>query len=120
MSDFALTHQWRDTFMQTVQQHELAARLKTASRQGKRSWTAVMTETIIHTCTALGWQAAAKGYKGISLPVARSEYLSVDVMAFQPGPDKWKFPTAVLEWRNRRPNVGQLLHQGADEICLES
>ncbi len=102
MSDFALTQQWRDAFMQTVQQHELAARLKTASRQGKRSWTAVMTETIIHTCTALGWQAAAKGYKGVSLPVARSEYLSIDVMAFRPGPDKWKFPTAVLEMENQQ------------------
>lgn len=102
MCDFALTQQWRDTFMQVVQQRELAARLKAASGLGKREWTAVMTTAIIHTCTALGWQASAKGYRGVSLPVARSEYLSVDVMAFRPGPDKWKFPTAVLELENQQ------------------
>lgn len=105
--------------MHTVQQHELAARLKAASRQGKRSWTAVMTTTIIHTCTALGWQAAAKGYKGISLPVARSEYLSVDVMAFRPGPDKWKFPTAVLELENQ-PDDNYIAYTLWKLLCIQA
>lgn len=65
MSDFVLARQWREAFMQTVQQHELAARLKTASRQGKRPWTAVTTTTLIHTGTANGGPAlsgAANGF----------------------------------------------------------
>lgn len=114
-----IMHKWRECFMQVVQQRELAARLKTASQQGKRPWTAVMTETIMQTCTALGWQAAAKGYRGVALPVARSEYLNVDVMAFQMGPDKWKFPTAVLELENQ-PDDDYIAYNLWKLLCLQA
>jgi hypothetical protein len=34
------------------------------------------------------------------LPVAQSEYLSLDVVAFAPGEKRWQFPTAVFELEN--------------------
>jgi hypothetical protein len=97
-----LVEQWRGLFMQTVQTHNLATRLKAASRQGKRAWTQAMTSAVIQTCATLGWEAAARGHKGTSLPQPRSEYLNVDVMAFTPGLQRWLFPTAVIELENRQ------------------
>lgn len=93
---------WREKFMQTVQQHDLAAQLKEASRQGKRTWTMNMTHAVMQTCKEIGWEAAAKGYQGMSLPVSRSEYLSVDVTAFVPGTERWPFPVAVMELENQQ------------------
>lgn len=93
---------WRDCFMKTVQQHELAAQLKAASRQGKRAWTTAMTAAVIQACGEMGWEASAQGHQGASLPQQRSEYLNIDVMAFAPGPGRWLFPTAVMELENQQ------------------
>jgi hypothetical protein len=97
-----LGKRWQQAFMKIVQERELALALKKASVQGKRTWTAAMTTAVIQTCTAMGWEAAAKGYKGISLPVPRSEYLSIDVTAFVPGSSRWLYPVAVMELENQQ------------------
>ena len=88
--------------MQIVQQHALAEELKKASRQGKRIWTVNMTQAVMETCSAMGWQASAQGYKGTSLPQSRGEYLNIDVMAFVPGSSRWLFPVAVMELENQQ------------------
>lgn len=94
--------QWQAHFMQVVQQYELSNRLKKASKQGKRVWTFEMTDAVIQTCTAMGWEAFAQGHKGASLPESRSEYLNIDVMAFVPGVQRWLFPVAVMELENQQ------------------
>lgn len=97
-----LAAQWRECFMQQVQRYDLSEQLKKASRQGTRTWTKSMTKAVLQTCSVMGWEAAARGYKGISLPVSRSEYLSIDVTAFVPGSSRWLFPVAVMELENQQ------------------
>jgi hypothetical protein len=49
----------------------------------------------------MGWKAAAKGNRSTLLPVARQEYLALDVVAFEPAGDRrWRFPVAVIELEN--------------------
>jgi hypothetical protein len=97
-----IAERWRRQFMQTVQEYDLAQELKTASRQGKRAWTKGMTNAAVQACAAMGWEGSAQGYKQTTLPQSRSEYLNVDVTAFTPGPQRWLFPTAVMELENRQ------------------
>jgi hypothetical protein len=44
--------------------------------------------------------ASAKGHKLELLPIHRSEYLALDVMAFAGGEKRWRFPVAVMELEN--------------------
>ena len=70
-------------FFDTVRQHEFAVPLeKAALAEDMASWTRYLTLVVIKTCQGLGWQAAAKGQRLNSLPEARNEYLTIDVMAF--------------------------------------
>ncbi len=48
----------------------------------------------------MGWAAAAKGHRLAPLPEPRSEYLSLDAVAFADGGGRWRFPTAVFELEN--------------------
>jgi hypothetical protein len=51
----------------------------------------------------MGWTAAALAHQADLLPVPRSEYLALDVMAFARGSDsRWRFPVAVMELENRQ------------------
>ena len=51
----------------------------------------------------MGWVAAAKGNRSSLLPVAREEYLTLDVVAFEPAGDRrWRFPVAAIELENSR------------------
>lgn len=59
-----------------------------------------MTDAAVRTCSALGLMASAKGHKLELLPIRRSEYLVLDVMAFAEGPNRWRFPTVVMELEN--------------------
>src|SRR5581483_10126307 len=53
------------------------------------------------TCVAVGWEASAKGHTSKLLPVPRSEYLALDVVAFEASGDhRWRFPTAAFELEN--------------------
>jgi hypothetical protein len=90
--------QWRSTFFETIRQHQHVVALQDASRQGHLGqWTRLLTEVVVSTCRALGWQASAKGHKLQLLPVSRHEYLSQDVMAFVEAGPRWAFPVAVME-----------------------
>jgi hypothetical protein len=92
---------WRDTFWQTVQQSEYANALKQASlTENLSDWTKLLTGAVIETCEAMGWKASAKGHKLSMLPVARCEYLAMDVMGFADGDKQWRFPAIVVELEN--------------------
>jgi hypothetical protein len=94
---------WRAAFLRTVQQYENAALLREAALQGRLgAWTKELTSVVVATCKNIGWRAAAKGHMLELLPVARSEYLSLDIMAFSEREKKWLFPIAAIELENSR------------------
>lgn len=95
---------WRDKFLEVVQEPENAAPLKAASiAEELRQWTACLTTTVVKSCAALGWPAAAKGHRLAELPQAGQEYLSLDVMAFPSTRlGRWPVPMAVFELENHR------------------
>lgn len=96
-----LVSRFRDTFFAVVQASELADDLKqAASAANLGAWTRALTEAAIRTCSGLGLLASAKGHKLELLPILRSEYLALDVMAFADGEKRWRFPVAVMELEN--------------------
>jgi len=96
-----LAARFRETFFAVVQAGELADDLKqAASAANLGAWTRALTEAAIRTCSGLGLLASAKGHKLELLPIHRSEYLALDVMAFAEGEKRWRFPVAVMELEN--------------------
>lgn len=92
---------FRDAFIRVIQLPEHAGGLREAAEANLRSdWTAAITSAVVSGCEACSWQASAKGHKLSLLPVARSEYLSLDVVAFGEGNRRWRFPEAVFELEN--------------------
>lgn len=92
---------FRDAFFAVVQADELAAELKrTAASANLGGWTRALTDAAVRTCSAIGLRASAKGHKLELLPIRRSEYLVLDVMAFAEGENRWRFPAAVMELEN--------------------
>ncbi len=101
-----MMNQWRAAFDQSVRQPAHIAGLRDAALHGRLgAWTAALTAVVVETCTAVGWQAAAKGHPLALLPEARHEYLSLDVMAFPAAGGDWRFPVAVMELENSRDDV---------------
>lgn len=99
-----IAEQWFTKFMETIQDHDASAGLcKAALKAQLAPWTAALTAIVVKTCQGMGWKSAARGHRSTLLPVARQEYLSLDVVAFeQSGNHRWKFPTAVFELENSR------------------
>ncbi len=84
-----------------VQRYEHAGPLKEAAVRGRLGdWTQGLTHTSVATCEAFGWRASAKWHKLELLPVSRSEYLTMDVVAFADAETRWRFPVAVMELEN--------------------
>jgi hypothetical protein len=98
----SIAEQWQATFWQTLQQHASAGCLKEAALQSRLGeWTRALTTVVVATCEAMGWRASAKGHS-LDLPIAHSEYLGLDVIAFEAGQTRWRFPVAVIELENSR------------------
>lgn len=96
-----LAARFRETFFAVVQANELASELKqAASAPNLGAWTRALTEAAIRTCSGLGLLASAKGHNLELLPIHRSEYLALDVMAFAQGEKRWRFPAVVMELEN--------------------
>ena len=100
----SLASVWYGRFMDIVQKHESSALLKDAAIRGQLGkWTTALTTVVCSTCESMGWKAAAKGNRSTLLPVAREEYLALDVVAFEPvGDRRWRFPIAAIELENSR------------------
>jgi hypothetical protein len=97
-----VSQRWFSAFMQTVKTHEAAARLRDAAESGALvRWTKALTGIVIGTFPHRGWTGAARGHRPDFLPVSRSEYLALDVFAFEAqSAGRWRFPVAVFELEN--------------------
>jgi hypothetical protein len=90
--------------MEVVQKHESSTPLREAAIQGQLGrWTTALIDVVCAACEETGWESSAKGHVTKLLPVARSEYLGLDVVAFErEGERRWRFPIAVFELENSR------------------
>jgi hypothetical protein len=100
-----LPARFRDAFFKTLRADDSAESLRQsalASRLGE--WTRALTTAAVHTCQRMGWPASGRANELNLLPVQRSEYLALDVMAFADGEKRWRYPKAVIELENS-PNL---------------
>jgi hypothetical protein len=94
---------WKEAVEKAIKHRDTADRLKEAATHGQlRLWTQLLTTAVVESYKTLGWQASAKNNRLDLLPVSRSEYLSLDVIAFDKGRRQWRFPVAVAELENSR------------------
>lgn len=99
----SLSSLWQHAFLELLRQDLHAEHLRDAAlRMHLGDWTAGLTAAVVGTCAGMGWTAAALDYPSDQLPVPRSEYLALDVMAFERETSlRWRFPVAVMELENR-------------------
>jgi len=98
----SIAQRWFAAFMETVQTHRASTTLREAAERGElKHWTQALTGIVVGTFAALGWRGAARGHRSDLLPVVRSEYLALDVVAFEAaGERRWRFPISVFELEN--------------------
>jgi hypothetical protein len=106
METRSLTDRWRHRLFRILETTDSGGPLKEAALAGKLGdWTKHLTGSVVAACGAMGWRAAAKGHLGDVLPVARNEYLSLDVVAFPESGVRWTFPVAVFELENGKDDA---------------
>ena len=94
---------WQTAFWRAVQQRENSDPLRDAALAGRLGdWTQSLTGVVVAACEAMGWRASAKWHPLNLLPMPRSEYLALDVMAFPASDQRWRFPAGVFELENSR------------------
>jgi len=95
--------EWYKAFWLEVRHARWAEPLRDAALQQRlKNWTRHLTGAVVATCHALGWTAVARGHLAEVLPVAKQEYLAIDVMAFPPSKSQgWRRPVAAFELENR-------------------
>jgi hypothetical protein len=98
----SVAHRWFGAFMGTVKTHEAATTLREAMQTGVlKHWTQALTGIVVGTFAEMGWRGAARGHRSDLLPVSRSEYLALDVVAFEiAGDRRWRFPVGIFELEN--------------------
>ena len=120
---------WQRILFGLLERPEIGTPLKEAALAGAlRDWTRCLTAAVVAACEAAGWRASAKGFRGRVLPVARNEYLSLDVVAFSGSSARWPLPVAVFELENRPARSGRLFALegrlrpggGAVRLCLST
>lgn len=115
-----LYEKWQSAFLENVQRHRNAGQLREAAINGQLGeWTKALTSVVVTTCETMGWSASAKGHQADLLPVSRSEYLGLDVMAFDKGADQWIFPVAVMELENSR-NDDHICYSLWKVLCIHA
>ena len=98
----SVVKKWREAFFKEVQNHAMSVKLKeSALAEARAEWTTALTAAVVSTCYQLGWKASAKAHKLDLLPIQRSEYLGLDVVAFPDASKRWCFPVAVMELENQ-------------------
>lgn len=93
--------------METIREHDASSRLRDAAVQGQlQKWTDSLTAGVITTCHTQGWKGAARGHRSTLLPIARQEYLSLDVVAFETAGERlWRLPHAIFELENSQDDA---------------
>lgn len=98
-----LSERIREKLYLSMRDEASAEALKRCSAAGQLAgWTRTMTGVVVNACTAMGWRASAKAFPASLLPVDRSEYLGLDVVAFPGEGARWRFPVFVAELENHR------------------
>jgi hypothetical protein len=97
-----VAQRWFGAFMETVKTHEASTALREAAESAElKRWTRALTGLVVGTFPKMGWRGAARGHRSDLLPVPRSEYLALDVVAFEiAGDRRWRFPVGVFELEN--------------------
>ena len=101
-----IERQWRDAFMDALGQSAQREPLREAAlAEDLMAWTAALTVVVAESFSRCGWSVAAKQHRATALPMARQEYLGIDVMAFQAGTvgdasATWRWPAAAAELEN--------------------
>jgi hypothetical protein len=103
METHSLTDRWRHRLFRILESDDSGKPLKEAALAAALGvWTKHLTRSVVGACGAMGWQAAARGHLGDVLPVARNEYLALDVIAFSESGASWPLPVAVFELENSK------------------
>ena len=111
---------WQAKFWEIVKEPKNANTLKKAAiKERLGEWTEVLTGIVVKTCESMGWNASAKGHKLNLLPIRRSEYLGLDIMAFSEGDKNWQFPTAVIELENSQ-NINNIAYSLWKVLCVRA
>ncbi len=111
---------WQSAFLRTVQRYEHAEPLRKAAVQGRLGdWTRELTHASVATCDALGWQASANWHKLELLSVSRSEYLTMDLVAFADEETRWRFPVATMELENSQ-DVDKIAYSLWKVLCVRA
>jgi hypothetical protein len=98
----SVAQSWFGAFMETVQTDETSIALREAAISGDlKQWTEALTGIVVGTFPRMGWRGAARGHRSDVLPVPRSEYMALDIVAFETAGDRrWRFPVGVFELEN--------------------
>jgi hypothetical protein len=103
METRSLTDRWRHRLFRILESGDSGKPLKEAAHAGKLGVrTTHLTGSVVEVCKVMDWRAAAKGHLGDVLPVARNEYLALDVIAFSKSEARWPLPVAVFELENSK------------------
>jgi hypothetical protein len=115
-----LAEQFRAAFLRQAQEPDTCEPLKTASLAGRLGeWTKALTVSVVGACRGIGLRASAKAHVSELLPIRRSEYLVLDVMAFAPGEKRWLFPSLVMELENS-PKEDQIAYSLWKLLCVRA
>lgn len=91
----------RSLYASLKDDHMTATELRQASVAGDLTrWTQALTGLVAQSMRGLGLEVAAKGHRCTVLPVAREEYLALDVTALPQARSVWRFPAIVCELEN--------------------
>lgn len=96
-----LAGQFREALFAEVKDSATCNALRNASLTGDLSgWTRQLAASSVRACKVMVWRASAKQHSLELLPIPRSEYFGLDVVAFAENDKRWLFPTAVMELEN--------------------
>lgn len=79
----------------------------------------MLTKIVVESFRELGWHASAKGHQLETLPIRRSEYLSLDAIAFPKKEKRWSFPIAVVELENSKDD-DQVAYSLWKVFCIQA
>ena len=96
-----LTQRWRSHLFRILERPEVGKPLQSAALAGKlATWTSELTARLWKPAPQWDGELPPRGILARCCPVARGEYLALDVVAFADSSARWPFPTAVFELEN--------------------
>ena len=115
-----IANQFREALFAEIRNPATCDVLRAVSLTGDLSgWTRQLTASCVVACHVMGWRASAKGHLLELLPVARCEYLSLDIVAFAENDERWLFPRAVMELENS-PRQDQVAYSLWKVLCVRA